>query len=269
MGAGFSEIPQVDLSVRPIYVAGYPIHAALTLRANKGSYSHVELRYLPWMNVYDQANVGVSVTDAQGNTRASKPARYFDRDLELGGGFTLDSDHPARMLIDLSDAWPGDVSPGNYQIAVSYPVPAGIARTSAALVKIRAPTPAEQARLQQVAEPRRRRSGWGGWALMPIENSGLPEGTPLVAGDPLLFLLILRRWSRGADAARALGPALDVLDEFYAPEREALRAERLIALKDPAGPAAAAQVASAHPELFWWAHDLPQAFVSWTGLRLR
>jgi len=214
----------LDVEAFPAYVIGFPMHVAVTLRADRPGATLKRLPVLTHESLADA--VGVLCHDAGGHVVGRlDPNPVVDEDLGLFG-FTLSAGKERRLLVDLSDTLPwAAIGPGTCVLTVSFAAPYTATSGPPFSVELRDPTPDERRTLDELAPERARAGSWGAWSRLPFRDPAALRG-PFDRADPLRYARILRWLLRGDDALASIHPAvLGVLDGPYAPEADVIEAE--------------------------------------------
>ncbi|HEY8041587.1 MAG TPA: hypothetical protein VIF15_17390 [Polyangiaceae bacterium] len=254
------------------YVAGFPVHVALTLHGDP----FVELRRIPradWRGV--RSAVGVKLVDPaappdQRLVRMVEAAPIIDDEI-VYPRVDLPAAGQVRMLVDLSELLGGAAAPpavGAFEATVTYAAgrsPAMRRGVDFPLV-LRRPTSLEEHTLRALAPLAT--DGWGPWAEeKPPEAEGLLLTPHVDPADPLRLLRVMRFLMYGPTELADVDPAMfDVLGGVYAPDAEALRAEVLAARGDRAALAKQLALArAATPGLGPWLASIESgtSFLGW------
>jgi hypothetical protein len=244
-------LASLEVETAPEYVVGFPVHVAVTIRADQPDAS---LRLLPYADFFKCAGAfGLTLIRAgSGQAVVSvQPRPVVDRSLGIAV-FSLPPNQSRRMLIDLSAFLPADLAPGDYQATLAYGPPNMRAVSPAFALRLRAPAREECAELAALLPGVRTIGGWGQWILQPPSDRRDPPKVRKT--DPLRFNRVLRWWLFG----ERLEPSLvQALDGIYAPEADALTAELYQVAGDQTKFEQQAQaVRTRHHGLSWWMDDL-------------
>lgn len=214
----------LEIEFFPTYVLGYPMHVAITVRADRPG---ATLKRLPRPSVDSLEDaIGVlAVDDRDTVVGRREPNPVVDPDLGVFG-FTLRAGEARRFLVDLSDALPWEsIGPGTFTLTVSYASEYAAAAAPLITISLRAPTAKERAVLDDLAPELAAAGSWGGWSRTPARDPGSLRG-PFDPADPLRFLRVRRYLLQGDDHLASIDPSsLGVLDGPYEPEAIAIAAE--------------------------------------------
>lgn len=213
----------------PEYVRGYPMHMALIITPLPA----VGDELLPDVSLHYVVDVEATFTHANGAviTAGHRRARRLGRP-PTGPFLEPVPGEPQRalfdaQLLDALDRETGELSDrlplGSYTVEIRYmglPAPPFT-------MTLRDPTVAEKHALDQIETERTRdwQPGrrWPDWFMSGKSPSAPPT---ITKRDPLRYLRVLRYLMRSPTPPQAVDPRLlDVLDGFYAPEAELLRAD--------------------------------------------
>jgi hypothetical protein len=250
------------------YVAGFPVHVALTL-AGDPIHAMPRLPNPDWRALHGA--VGLTLADAADPSRVLLRAEarpLVDEEIR-SPKVDLPRGASVRMLVDLNDRLAGAAKPGSYVATVEYAADRSPALRRAATfpLTLRRPTAGEQHVLAALAAASR--DGWGAWATAKPRD---PAEGALLTGrvdpdDPLRFLRIMRFLMYGSAPLADVDLAtLDTLGGVYAPDAEALRGEVLAARGDQAAlQATLARARAATPGLWPWldAIETRTTFLGW------
>jgi hypothetical protein len=268
----------LDVAHDDEYVAGFPVHVALTLHGDP----RAELPRLPrpdWRSLYGA--VGLKLLDPAADEGrplvfSQEAAPLVDDELRLPQ-MTIPAGGVVRMLVDLSTILGGVAHPpraGAFHARITYAASPGpyLQREAGFALVVRAPSSLEEHVLEALAVDAKR--GWGAWAREPPPAADAAHLTSKIAADdPLRFLRVLRFLMFGPVELRDVELSMfDVLTGVYAPEAEALRAEVLAARGDRVALAAQlAKVRAATPGLEPWLASIEQnaSYVPWMRAHIR
>jgi hypothetical protein len=227
------------------YVLGLPVHVALTLRCGSDMIC-TKLEFPTFAGLNDTVGIEISTSGRVVYEYAPAPVLAPEPGQEPG---YLAAGEERRLLVDVSPLFSTIKLPGEYDVRFSYVSVRG--KTDAPPVRLvfRAPQPAETQLVASVAPDRLLSPTWALWATMCPSTPVLPAAIP--SSHPLLFYALLRQLFCGTERPEDIAPSvLDLLPEFFAPEREALQAELYEARGEHAR---VIQLSSAAPAgLRWW-----------------
>ena len=260
------------------YVAGFPIHVALTVHGD----TRAILQRLPrpdWRS--DYGSVGLRLLDPAADDEhrivfSRDAAPVIDEELQFPR-VSLPANGVLRLLVDLSTLLGGVArppAPGAFHARVTYAASPSsyLQREAGFALVLRAPSGVEQHVLNALTKDAAR--GWGAWAKEPPPREDAALLTPNIAvDDPLRFLRVLRFLMFGPVELRDVDLSMfDVLGGVYAPEAEALRAEVLAARGDRVTLAAhLAKVRAATPGLEPWLASIEgnASYIPWMRAHAR
>jgi hypothetical protein len=211
----------------PTYVRGFPVYVAVTIAAPPG----VFFSRLRFANLLDLSGcIGLQIMLPDGKVIVDHlPSAAPDENprrqrLGLRGG------ESRRMLTDLSQLIPAEVSAGEYRARIAYaPNDAHLYWSKPFEIKLRNATDAEADWLASQAADRREALTWSEWTYTRPKRA--VYAGPISSENPLKLDLVLRRLFFGPDSLDKVDPSiLDVLGEgndskIYEPEMWALKAE--------------------------------------------
>jgi len=206
------------------YVRGFPMHAAIVLRADPPG---ATLRLLPHPTLLSTADaVGFVVREA---AREHIVAELRPRPviaMDPGSpGLTLRPGEVYRTLVDLGPRWPRDLAMGRYRLSVVFTSGFGEEESEPRPIVFRDPTTEERRTLDTLSKELPRGATWSAWARAKAAEPQALRG-PFSPADPLVYLRVLRWLLKGDDDLADIDPSmLDALPRIYAPEADVLRAE--------------------------------------------
>jgi hypothetical protein len=213
-----------DIDILPVehlseYVAGFPVHVAITLRAHR-DISFNALQFADFLNM--RSCIGAEIVSLRGG----EPRRYKPKPilaLQAGkSGGKLGPGELRRMLVDVSPYFAG-IAEGEYRVRFSFVETYGVYEAPPVTMRFRSPAPVESALLAAAAPDRENFETWDAWTIACAEAA---YDGPIASDNPLKFNLLLRRLFCGPGSLDQFDPAaLGVLTGLYAPEGRALQAE--------------------------------------------
>lgn len=232
------------------YVAGFPVHAALTVMyrvegvGRPGVSYAASLTEAPELDPFGEpAVVGLEIAEA-GTGRVVLRVAPMDPPIEASevASVQLQPNVPRRVLVDLSPDLER-VPPGAYRVRITYAAEWNTVTSEPLPFILREPT------REELALPRPRDGEtWLEWTLFGGGKTGTPR-----RDDPARFNRVVRILLRG-DAGNP--ELLELLDGLYAPEASVMMLE-LLALNEIDITRAAGAVRQRHPALAWWIDAIP------------
>ncbi|MCA9704734.1 MAG: hypothetical protein KDK70_02655 [Myxococcales bacterium] len=234
------------------YVRGGPIHVAVEIAfepapARPGVPLLDELDERPRLELLaPSASLGLELWGEGDEPLLRVPPRSGAVEPEGVPGYTLRPGERRRVLVELGERLP-TLTAERYRLELSYEAEGLRCHGEPLALCVRDPSPGE---LDGPIPPHG--TSWSRWSLAAPEPRYAFDRVR--AEDPARFCRVIRELVRGPQPLARIDPTrLEALEGLYAPEREALTVELLVARHDHAGARARAQAAeSSTPGLRWW-----------------
>ncbi|WP_063816003.1 hypothetical protein [Sorangium cellulosum] len=254
----------VGIDVEPEYVLGFPVYVGMTIGSAPPSASLMRLP-LPSPAALRGA-VGLRLW------RPGEAEPFFEEaptavvDPELSApSFRLRAGEIRRLLVEISELLPDDLSAGAVDGQLLYGAPPHIAESARGRLLFREPMDAERASLDELRTEVEAAGSFGRWLRRPPSDPSR-LAPPTDRGDPLRYPRLIKYLIHGPEGLDTVDPALlNVLGGVFAPEAYGLAAE-LLAARDPGAFAGyAQQVKAAYPALAAWMDAIAagQSEIAW------
>jgi hypothetical protein len=235
---------------QPVYVIGFPVHVAITVRARPDT-SFNRLPFADLVDLHDCIGVQLTKTGSDRPQLQYTPTPVIEP--EIGEyGDRLSSGESRRMLTDISPLIGTAIDEGEYEARITYVTTSAAYQAPPVSIRFRNPTGDETAMLASVAADRPQFPNWATWTVTRPHD---PVDTGDITSDnPLKLNLLLRRFFFGPDPLERADPtALNALTELYKPEAQALKAELAYARGDLVTyQRHKAEALRSTPGLAWW-----------------
>ncbi|WP_437672336.1 hypothetical protein [Sorangium sp. So ce131] len=241
----------VGVDVEPEYVLGFPMYVGITIGSAPPGASLLRLP-LPSPAALRGA-IGLRLW-RPGEAEPffeEAPTAVVDPDLSAPS-FRLRAGEVRRLLVEVAELLPDDLSAGAVDGVLLYGAPPHIAESGRGRLSFREPTDAERASLAELRPEVEAAGSFGRWLRAPPPDPSR-LAPPTDPGDPLRYPRLVKYLIHGPEELDAVDPALlGVLGGVFAPEAYGLAAE-LVAARDPGAFAGyAQQVKAAYPGLTAW-----------------